>query len=114
MTQPFYTYILKCIDGSYYTGSTDNLEQRILQHKNGQGSEWTKTRLPVSLVWSQEFNSREEARQAEQQIKRWSRRKKEALIKGDFDELKLYSKRAAPFPTPSRRPQADSSGARNS
>lgn len=97
MTEPFYTYILKCADDSYYTGSTDDLEKRFTQHQNGQGCEWTNSRLPVTLVWSQQFDSRDEARQAEHQIKRWTRRKKEALIRADFDKLKKLAKRATPF-----------------
>ncbi len=76
MNKPFFTYILCCSDNSYYTGSTDELEHRIAEHQHGQGSQWTKTRLPVKLIWSQEFSTRDEARESEQQIKRWSRAKK--------------------------------------
>lgn len=94
MTEPFYTYILKCADNSLYTGCTCNLELRVAQHQNGEGCDWTKSRLPVSLVWSQQFPSRQEAWLAEQQIKKWTRRKKEALIRGDFDELKNLASRA--------------------
>jgi len=98
MSEPFFAYILKCSDDSYYTGSTDNLETRVIQHQHGEGCDWTKKRLPVVLVWSQQFDSRDEARAAEHQVKRWSRKKKDALIKGDFDELRLHAKRATPFP----------------
>lgn len=94
MAKPFFTYILHCSDGSYYTGSTDELEKRIAEHKYGEGCSWTRNRLPVELVWSQEFSSREEARTAEHQIKRWSRAKKEALIDGNFGMLRLLAGRS--------------------
>lgn len=84
----FWTYILRCSDGSYYTGHTDDLERRIAQHQSGELSGYTRTRLPVALVWSQDFGSREEALVSEQRIKPWSRAKKEALISGDWDALK--------------------------
>lgn len=94
MLKPFFTYILRCADGSYYTGSTDALEKRIAEHKHGEGCSWTCKRLPVELVWCQEFPEREESRTAEHQIKRWSRAKKEALIAGDFDLLRLLAGRS--------------------
>ena len=95
MNRPFFAYILRCSDGSYYTGSTDELEHRIAQHQHGEGCAWTQTRLPVDLVWSQEFQTREEAREAEHQIKRWSRAKKEALITGRFDLVSRLASRSA-------------------
>jgi len=82
-----YCYILKCADGSYYAGHTDNLEQRIAEHVAGISSGYTFTRRPVVLVWSQEFPTRHEALAAERQIKGWSRAKKEALIRGDWQEI---------------------------
>lgn len=94
MDRPFFAYMLRCSDDSYYTGSTDDLEHRIAEHQHGQGCAWTRTRLPVELVWSQEFASRDEAKEAEHQIKRWSRAKKEALISGDFDRLCLLAGRS--------------------
>lgn len=94
MIKPFFTYILRCSDGSYYTGSTDELEKRIAEHKYGEGCSWTRNRLPVEFVWRQEFASREEAREAEYQIKRWSRAKKEALIAGNLDLLHLLAGRS--------------------
>ena len=81
----FYCYLLKCADGSYYCGHTDNLELRIGKHQNGKGSDYTARRRPVELVWSQQFPTRYEALSAERQIKGWSRAKKEALIAGDWD-----------------------------
>ena len=80
----FWAYMLRCSDGSYYTGHTDSLEHRIAQHRAGLGSDWTKRRLPVELVWQQSLATRDEAKAAEFQIKPWSRAKKEALIAGDW------------------------------
>jgi predicted GIY-YIG superfamily endonuclease len=76
----FYIYILKCKDDSYYIGHTDNIEQRISQHTMGKINGYTSTRLPIKLVYSELFNSREEAIMAERKLKRWSRKKKEILI----------------------------------
>ena len=87
-----YVYILKCSDGSYYTGSTKDLERRLWQHKNGNGAKYTKTRLPVKLVYSEEYERIDEAFYREKQIKGWSRKKKEALIAGRFDKLSDLAK----------------------
>ncbi len=80
----FYVYILRCSDGSYYTGHTDNLEKRMAEHQNGECGGYTLTRLPVQLLWSQDCATRLEALSAEQQIKGWSRKKKEAMMRGDW------------------------------
>ncbi|MDF0486861.1 TrmH family RNA methyltransferase [Sphingomonas sp. H39-1-10] len=85
----FWVYILRCADGSYYTGHTDNLETRIGQHQSGQIEGYTRSRLPVELMWSQDFPSRVEALEAEQRIKPWSRAKKEALIASDWAALSV-------------------------
>ena len=76
----FYVYILKCSDGSFYTGHTDNLEQRITEHDNKKYDGYTSTRLPVTLVYSETFCTRYEALVSERKIKTWGRIKKEALI----------------------------------
>ncbi|MDH5190685.1 MAG: GIY-YIG nuclease family protein [Gammaproteobacteria bacterium] len=83
----FWVYILKCSDKSYYTGHTDNLESRLYLHNHNTFDCYTSSRLPVILVFYEEFSSREEALERERQIKRWSRQKKEALIKGDWTKL---------------------------
>lgn len=83
----FYMYILKCSDGSLYTGSTNNLEMRLEEHRRGEGSNFTKRHLPVELLYTEEFSSIEKAFEREKQIQGWSRKKKEALVKGHFDEL---------------------------
>lgn len=90
----FYVYMLKCSDGSYYTGHTDNIEARISQHKQGLIKNcYTSTRLPVELVFHQDFGSRDEAFAAERKIKGWSRQKKEALIKKDWQLISLLAKK---------------------
>ncbi len=80
----YWVYILHCSDDSYYTGNTDNLEKRMNEHKYERYKGYTSTRLPVYLVYSQEFQNVKDAIKAERKIKSWSRKKKEALIKGDF------------------------------
>jgi predicted GIY-YIG superfamily endonuclease len=84
----FWVYILRCSDSSYYTGHTDNLEKRMAEHQTGEIPCYTTTRLPIKLVFSQEFQSRAEALECERQVKGWSRAKKEALIRGDWEEIK--------------------------
>jgi predicted GIY-YIG superfamily endonuclease len=79
----FRVYILKCSDNSYYTGHTDNLEKRISEHGSGEIIGYTHSRWPVKLVYTVELPTRYEALPRERQIKRWSRRKKEALIEND-------------------------------
>jgi predicted GIY-YIG superfamily endonuclease len=82
---PYYVYILKCADSSYYTGGTDDLSKRIWQHQEGvTRSAYTFSRRPVELVWSEEVSTYHEAITHEHQIKGWTRVKKEALIRGDF------------------------------
>ena len=81
---PFWTYMLHCADRSFYVGHTDNLEQRMAQHETGAFPGYTAKRLPVTLVWSEQFPSRIEALEAEQRVKGWSRAKKMALIRSDW------------------------------
>ncbi|AFL73898.1 GIY-YIG nuclease family protein [Thiocystis violascens] len=84
----FWVYILRCADGSYYTGHTDQLERRIAQHVTGAiPGCYTFSRRPVDLVFSQDFPSRLEALASERRIKGWSRRKKEAMMRGDWAEV---------------------------
>ena len=83
----FWVYILRCADDSYYTGHTDNIEARIGLHQSGECDGYTASRLPVELVWSQECTTRVEALSAERQIKGWNRKKKEALMRGDWAEV---------------------------
>lgn len=80
----FWTYMLHCRGGYFYTGHTEDLERRVDQHRSGMFRGFASDRLPIELVWSQEFPSRYEALAAERQIKGWSRSKKMALIQGDW------------------------------
>ena len=89
----FSAYILECCDNSYYTGYTDNLEARLEQHMFGETNSYVSSRKPFKLVWSATFGSRDCAKQAEKQIKGWSRAKKKALIDGDFELLKQLAKK---------------------
>jgi len=93
MARPFFTDMLRCADGSYYVGHTDDVERRIAQHEAGAVPGYTATRLPIQLVWFEEFPTREEAKAAELQIKNWSRKKKEALIGGNIEELKQAARK---------------------
>ena len=88
----FWVYILRCADSSYYTGHTDNLEKRIGEHQNRLCDGYTTSRLPVELVFSQACSTREEALAAERQVKGWSRKKKEAMMRGDWTEVSRLAK----------------------
>jgi putative endonuclease len=89
----FWAYILLCADNSYYTGHTDNLEERLGKHETGEFVGYTSARLPVRLVFSEQFPTREEALTCERQIKGWSRKKKEALMRGDWAEVSRLAHR---------------------
>lgn len=83
-----YTYILECSDGTYYTGSTWNLEKRLEEHKQGEGASYTKSRLPIQLVYFEEQDRIDTAFFREKQIQNWSHKKKKALIESNQEELK--------------------------
>ena len=89
----FYTYILKCSDDSYYVGHTDDIEQRLSAHRLNQFDCYTSNRLPVEVVFVQSFATRDEAFIVERQIKKWNRKKKEALIDGDWSKISLLAKK---------------------
>jgi len=89
-----FTYILRCADDSYYVGSTLHLEQRLWEHNSpDQGAVYTRKRRPVVLVWSAEFTSVAEAFTFEKQVQGWGRAKREALIRGDLDQIPALSRR---------------------
>jgi predicted GIY-YIG superfamily endonuclease len=88
----FYVYMLRCVDGSYYIGHTDDLSRRLAMHDRGEVPGYTATRRPVELAWCEAVGSREEALAFERQIKRWSRRKKQALIDGRWEALPALSR----------------------
>jgi putative endonuclease len=87
-----WVYMLRCSDGSYYVGSTRNLEARVFQHQTGAGAEYTKRRLPIELVWSRECERVDEAFGLEKRIQGWSRAKRDALIRGDYEALPWLSR----------------------
>jgi len=89
----FWVYILRSADNSYYTGHTDNLEERMAKHQTGEAQGYTSTRLPLTPVFSEQFPTREEALVCERQIKGWGRKKKEALMRGDWKEVSRLAHR---------------------
>jgi putative endonuclease len=86
-----WVYLLKCADDSYYAGSTWDLERRFAQHAAGEGAAYTRRRLPVTLVFAQEFDRIDEAYAREKQIQGWSRAKREALIAQNYESLPKLS-----------------------
>ena len=87
-----FVYMIRCRDGAYYVGSTRaTLDERIAQHNAGSFGGYTSTRRPVDLVWHQEFQQITDAIAVERQLKGWTRAKKEALIRGDFDAISALS-----------------------
>ena len=95
----YWAYMLRCSDGTYYTGHTDDLEHRMAQHMVGATGGYTATRQPVERVWSSEFATRYEALSAERQIKGWSKAKKEELIQGDWAAIQRLARRRGSFET---------------
>lgn len=81
MNQTNYTYILRCADGSLYTGWTNNLTKRVSVHQQGKGGKYTRTRLPVELIYFETFDTKEEAMRREYAIKQMTRQQKLDLIK---------------------------------
>ena len=86
-------YILQCSDGSYYVGSTRDLESRLFQHQQGTGAKYTSHRLPVKLVYSEEYERVSDAYAREKQVQNWSRVKREALINGNQEVLPELAKK---------------------
>ncbi len=86
-------YILECADGSYYVGSTKNLNRRIMQHQSGKGSRYTSGRLPVKLVYGEEYDRVADAYYREKQVQNWGRAKREALIDCDYGKLPPLAKK---------------------
>ena len=95
LTLAYYVYMLRGSDGSYYVGHTNDLEQRLAAHERGAIEGYTLSRRPVELVFSDQFSTRLEAFHRERQIKGWSRTRKEALIKGDWDGLVELSNKSS-------------------
>jgi len=96
-----FVYILRCADDSYYVGTTRTaLERRVAEHNDGTLGGYTRRRRPVALVFAQAFERITDAVAAERQLKGWGRAKKEALIAGDMDRLRLLSRNRAQYPRP--------------
>jgi predicted GIY-YIG superfamily endonuclease len=87
----WYLYITKNQNGAYYTGITTNVERRFKEHRQGKGGRYTSHNRPEELLYTEVFLNKLQAEFREQQIKRWSRKKKKALIKGEIDELQKLS-----------------------
>ena len=89
-----WTYILRCADGSYYVGSTrSELDIRVWQHSTGEGSKYTSSRLPIELVFAEEFTRVTDAYAREKQLQGWSRKKREALIAQRYEDLPSLSRK---------------------
>ena len=89
-----FVYMLRCSDGKYYVGTTrGSLERRVAEHNSGTYGGFTSSRRPVFLVYSESFEQITDAAAAERKLKGWSRAKKEALMRGDFDAIRLLAKR---------------------
>lgn len=87
-----HTYILRCVDGTFYVGSTVNLDARLWQHQNGEGAEYTKRRLPVQLEWCGEFERIEDAYALEKRIQGWSHAKRQTFIDGGFEAVRALNR----------------------
>ena len=97
----FYVYILRCADGRYYVGHTDDLDRRMAQHSDGVASAFTAKRRPLTLLWASDCPDREVAFALERQLKGWSRAKKEAFMRGDFEALPGLSRNRQKHPSTS-------------
>ncbi|MGQ7312642.1 GIY-YIG nuclease family protein [Microbacterium arabinogalactanolyticum] len=97
-----YTYILRCADGTFYAGSTIDLDTRLETHAQGLGSDYTSCRRPLELVWFAEFERIDEAFGLEKRIQGWSHAKRQAFIEGGFDAIKGWSARERALHSPGR------------
>ena len=93
-----YLYILECADGTYYTGSTRNLDKRLWEHENFQGANYTRKKNPAKLVYFEEYSRIDEAFYREKQVQGWSHAKKKALIESNKDKLIELSKNYTQHP----------------
>jgi putative endonuclease len=89
-----FTYIMRCADDTLYVGHTENLASREQTHNDGKGAKYTAARRPVRMVYAEEHSSPGSAIARERQLKRWSHKKKEALICGDRAALKTLGRRS--------------------
>ncbi|WP_394553009.1 GIY-YIG nuclease family protein [Agromyces sp. MMS24-JH15] len=91
-----YLYILECADGTTYVGSTTDLDRRLAQHATGEGAAYTRRRLPVKLVYVEEYSRIDDAFTREKQIQNWGRAKRDALIQGRIADLQRFGRRPRP------------------
>jgi putative endonuclease len=94
----FHCYLLRCADGTYYCGHTEDMEKRLAEHQSGVSPGYTFKRRPVKLVWNDAFQTRDDAKAAEKRIKGWSKAKKEALAKGDWSLISELAKNHTDHP----------------
>ena len=87
-----WVYILECSDGTFYVGSTSNLDARVAQHASGRGSRYTSRRTPVRLAWAEEFENVAEAYALEKRLQNWSHAKRLAVIEGRWSDLPALSR----------------------
>ena len=106
---PSWAYMLRCADGSFYTGCTTDLDTRLGQHQRGEIPGYTASRRPVELVWAEEFQHIDDAIAAERRIKGWSRAKKMALVTGDWERISRLASRARRLEDPPSNPPPSSS-----
>jgi predicted GIY-YIG superfamily endonuclease len=102
----FWVYLLRCADGSYYTGHTEDLEKPLWQHQQGICCDWTRRRRPVELVWCESAATRYEALAFERRVKGWTRAKNEALIASDWDRVSWLARPPHERPSTSLRTNA--------
>ena len=95
-----WTYLLECRDGSFYVGSTVDLDRRVSEHNLGLGAAYTRHRRPVRLAWAAEFSRIDDAYAFEKRIQGWNRAKRIALIEGRLDDLPALASRRRGFETP--------------
>ena len=96
-----YMYVLECADGSYYTGSTVDLDKRLAEHKAGEGANHTRKRLPVTLLYSEFYDRIEDAFKREKQVQGWGHAKKKALIAGDLNLISKLARNYSQYGRPS-------------
>ena len=97
-----YAYILRCNDGTFYVGSTNDLDRRLEQHAAGEGAAYTRRRLPVALVWHLECERVDEAFAWEKRIQGWSHAKRAAFIEGGLEAIRGWSANTRRIPLPPR------------
>jgi predicted GIY-YIG superfamily endonuclease len=88
----FHVYMLHCAGGNFYVGQTDNLERRFSEHESGLIPGYTQNRRPVKLVWTDSFQTRDDAKVVEKKLKGWTKAKKLALIRGNWDGISLLAR----------------------